>query len=289
MSAHLQHRLDLRPVASRLLDHHRSFQHVPDLTLEQAGRFLDDCLAVLFPHFANDKRMSVAELEARLMTLAGRLRVILCEVTPENCPDADKATDAFIDALPNIATAIRGDAAAILENDPAAASINEVIIAYPGLRAIAAYRLARRLVELKVPEFPRLISEYAHVRTGIDINPGARIGRSFFLDHGTGVVIGGTAIIGDNVKIYQGVTLGALRVRAEERNAKRHPTVEDNVTIYANATILGGQTVVGRDSIIGGNVWLTRSVPPNSRVMYRSVGWQGLAEPEPERPDDYVI
>ncbi|MCK5042210.1 MAG: serine acetyltransferase, partial [Sphingomonadales bacterium] len=124
--------------------------------------------------------------------------------------------------------------------------------------------------KMGVPLFPRLLSEYSHRVTGVDINPGATIGKSFFLDHATAVVIGETAIVGDNVKIYQGVTLGALKVNKGQKNVKRHPTIEDNVIIYANATILGGETVIGHDSIIGGNVWLTKSVQPNSRVMYRS-------------------
>ena len=160
------------------------------------------------------------------------------------------------------------DARAICDFDPASASLEEVIITYPGFFAIAAYRIAHALKTLGVPLIPRLISEYAHSMTGIDINPGAEIGESFFIDHGTGVVIGETTIIKNNVKLYQGVTLGALQVRKDLASTKRHPTVEDNVIIYANATILGGDTVIGQGSIIGGNVWITSSVPENSLVYH---------------------
>ena len=288
MPATLPTRLDLSPIAKRLQDHYTVFGHIPNLTLEEAGRFLNDCMALMFPHFADHKSSSGPELEARLMTLAGRLRFILCEVRPENCPKTDDIVSEFVQALPDIAEDIRRDAQAILENDPAATSLNEVILAYPGLRAVAAYRIAHRLVRHGVGEFPRLIGEYAHQRTGVDINPTAQIGRSLFLDHGTGIVIGGTAVIGDNVKIYQGVTLGALRVKRNGHQEKRHPTIEDNVTIYANATILGGDTVIGRNCVIGGNVWITKSVPANEVVMYKS-GWQGRAEPEPESADHYAI
>jgi serine O-acetyltransferase len=162
------------------------------------------------------------------------------------------------------------DAEEILLNDPAAQSVEEVILAYPGFYAIAVYRLAKELYEQKIPILPRLMSEYAHSQTGIDIHPGATIGTPFFIDHGTGIVIGETTCIGDFVKIYQGVTLGALMVRKSDADIKRHPTIENNVTIYANATILGGKTVIGHDSLIGGNVFLTNSVLPHSTVYQKS-------------------
>jgi serine O-acetyltransferase len=144
--------------------------------------------------------------------------------------------------------------------------VEEVVVAYPGFYAISVYRIAHELYKLRVPVLPRLITEYAHTKTGIDIHPGATIGVPFFIDHGTGVVIGQTALIGNGVKLYQGVTLGALAVRKEQSGAKRHPTIEDNVIIYAGSCILGGKTTVGHDSIIGGNVWLTESVVPYSMV-----------------------
>jgi serine O-acetyltransferase len=150
--------------------------------------------------------------------------------------------------------------------DPAAKSFEEVILSYPGFQAITVHRLAHYFWKAQVPLIPRMMSEMVHGSTGIDIHPGAEIGESFFIDHGTGVVIGETTVIGSNVKLYQGVTLGALSVKKEEGNRKRHPTIEDDVTIYSNATILGGETVIGRGSIIGGNVWITESVPPNTTV-----------------------
>ena len=162
------------------------------------------------------------------------------------------------------------DLAAILHFDPAAKSRSEVLTAYPGFYAIAIYRLAHRLWTLDVPVLPRLMVAYVHGKTGIDIHPAAKIGSRFFIDHGTGIVIGETSIIGDDVKIYQGVTLGALSVSKEKATEKRHPTIGNDVTLYANATILGGDTHIGDGSVIGGNVWITRSVPPNSLVYHKS-------------------
>lgn len=162
------------------------------------------------------------------------------------------------------------DLKAIFEFDPAAKSRAEVLISYPGFFAITVYRLAHELWEHNVPLLPRMMSEYVHSKAGIDIHPGAEIGERFFIDHGTGIVIGETSVIGNNVKIYQGVTLGALSVSKAEASVKRHPTIGNDVTIYANATILGGATTIGNGSIIGGNVWVTHSVPPNSLVYHKS-------------------
>ncbi len=169
-------------------------------------------------------------------------------------------------ALTGIRAMLQMDVRAAVEGDPAANSADEVILAYPSIAAITVHRVAHFLYRRQVPLLPRIMSEYIHHRTGIDIHPGAQIGRSFFIDHGTGVVIGETTEIGDRVKIYQGVTLGALSVSRSMRGHKRHPTIEDDVTIYSGATILGGDTVIGRGSIIGGNVWLVSSVPPYSKV-----------------------
>ncbi|MFM1877475.1 MAG: hypothetical protein RLZZ241_341 [Bacteroidota bacterium] len=174
----------------------------------------------------------------------------------------------YVELLPEILTNLNLDARAIWEGDPAAESIQEIYMAYPGFYAIAIYRLAHELHTLGFPLVPRLMTEYAHGKTGVDINPGAKIGKSFFIDHGTGVVIGETTCIKDHVKVYQGVTLGALFVEKELRQTKRHPTIENGVTIYANATILGGNTVIGNNSVIGGNAWVTESVPPNSIVFH---------------------
>jgi serine O-acetyltransferase len=161
------------------------------------------------------------------------------------------------------------DANAFTKFDPASESVEEVILCYPGFFSIAVYRLAHVLYNLRVPILPRVMTEYAHSITGVDIHPGAQIGKCFFIDHGTGTVIGETTLIGDNVKIYQGVTLGALFVEKKMAKKKRHPTIEDNVIIYARSTILGGETVIGHDTVIGGNVWLTESVPPNSLVYQK--------------------
>lgn len=175
--------------------------------------------------------------------------------------------------LPVVRERLAGDVRFTFESDPAATSIEEVVFCYPGIFALSAYRVAHRLHELGVPMIPRILTEHAHTRTGIDIHPGAKIGERCFIDHGTGVVIGATCDIGSDAKIYQGVTLGALSVTTEgvsrESPAKRHPTLEDRVTVYAGATILGGETVVGHDSIIGGNVWLTKSVPAGSKIYHR--------------------
>lgn len=177
---------------------------------------------------------------------------------------AEKTAIALIDEIPELRRQIHLDIQALYEGDPAAKSDEEVIVSYPGLDAIVIYRVAHFLYKNGIPVIPRIMTEYSHSRTGIDIHPGATIGESFFIDHGTGIVIGETTIIGKNVKIYQGVTLGAMSVKKEFMDKKRHPTIEDNVTIYANATILGGQTVIGEGSIIGGNTWVTHSVPPHT-------------------------
>jgi serine O-acetyltransferase len=178
----------------------------------------------------------------------------------------------FLRALPALRALLAEGVQAAYDGDPAAKSSGEVIFSYPATVAITTYRLAHQLLELGVPLLPRILSEQAHAVTGIDIHPGAAIGRRFFIDHGTGVVIGETTEIGDDCKLYQGVTLGALSFPKDAcgqliRGQKRHPTLEDRVTVYAGATILGGDTVIGHDSVIGGNVWLTESVPPHSKVV----------------------
>lgn len=187
--------------------------------------------------------------------------------------DEDRGTEEvlrkFRAMLPYLQQLVISDMKAAYEGDPAAKSYEEIIAAYPGPLAVLIQRTANCLYKLKVPILPRIMTEYAHSITGIDIHPGAEIGESFFIDHGTGVVIGETAVIGNHVKIYQGVTLGALSIRGghKQKWLKRHPTVEDNVTIYAGATILGGNTVIGKNSIIGGNAWVTQSVPPSTKIF----------------------
>lgn len=190
---------------------------------------------------------------------------LACWDTNKPC---SKVWESYVLQLPRILERLNLDAEATVNCDPASLSLEEVYMAYPGFYAIAIYRLAHELYKEGFPLVPRLMTEYAHRQTGVDINPGAQIGDSFHIDHGTGVVIGETAIIKNHVKIYQGVTLGGLFVAKSLQKTKRHPTIENNVTIYANATILGGETVIGENSIIGGNAWLTESVPANSTVFH---------------------
>lgn len=201
---------------------------------------------------------------------------------------ADKKTEAFFQKLPALQQRLYKDAACYLRFDPAAKTLEEVIITYPGFFALCVHRIAHELHQLGLPLISRLFSEYAHSKVGIDIHPAAKIGKNFFMDHGTGIVIGETTEIGDNVKIYQGVTLGALYVEKKLSDVKRHPTVEDNVVIYANATILGGATVIGHDSTIGGGAWLTQSVIPYS-LVYNTVDVKIRTVKDFVYPNDFVI
>ena len=186
---------------------------------------------------------------------------------PDQIETAQRISTEFIKTLPTFRACLIEDANAALLGDPAASSIDEIILTYPGFRAIKIYRLAHWLYTQNIPILPRIMSEYGHGLTGIDIHPGATIGHRFFIDHGTGVVIGESTVIGDDVKLYQGVTLGAHSVSRNLAGNKRHPTLEDGVVIYAGATVLGGETVIGRGCVVGGNVWLTHSVDPNSMVL----------------------
>ncbi len=184
--------------------------------------------------------------------------------------NAEQIWKTFKTNLPEIRRMLDLDAVAFENNDPASYNLAEIYLAYPGFHAISIYRLSHALYKLKVPILPRMMSEYIHGITGIDIHPGATIGESFYIDHGTGIVIGETSIIGKDVKIYQGVTLGGISVAKSLASTKRHPTIEDNVCIYANATVLGGDIVIGENSVIGANVWITESVPENSLVTYQT-------------------
>lgn len=247
---------------------------LPIALREHAEEFAGQCLGLLFPHFHAGARLDRAGLRHLAGEIASRLALVVREVasaTPGLALDAGAITGAFLDGLPVIHDSLLTDAQAHLEGDPAARSLDEVILAYPGFRAVALYRIANRLHRLGVPLLPRLITELGHRETGIDIHPGATIGRAFSIDHGTGVVVGETTVVGDRVKLYQGVTLGAASVRKDLADMKRHPTIGHDVVIYANATILGGDTIIGAGSIIGGNVWLTRSVPVNSIVTHEGV------------------
>lgn len=215
-------------------------------------------------------RVDPAELRSEVPAVANGLFKLLEQVElPETGPDAATLATRFISRLVTLRERLSHDVEAAYSGDPAAAGYDEIVLAYPSIRALAVHRIAHELYGYGVPLLPRIMSEYAHDHTGIDIHPGATIGSHFFIDHGTGVVIGETAHIGDRVRVYQGVTIGAasLRDASRLRGKKRHPTIEDDVTIYAGATILGGETVIGRGSVIGGSVFLTESVPPGTRVM----------------------
>lgn len=215
---------------------------------------------VLFPICPSDQS-NEKSLFVFYSVMVGNLSALMSK------KEAEDIVDAFMIKLPDLQKKLYKEAEVFNQYDPAANTVEEVILTYPGFFALVVHRISHELYKLNTPIIPRLFSEYAHSKVGVDINPGAQIGHSFYIDHGTGIVIGETTIIGNNVKIYQGVTLGALFVTKELSNKKRHPTIEDNVVIYANATILGGTTVVGHDSTIGGNAWLTRSVVPYSQVV----------------------
>ncbi len=235
---------------------------------ELVCKWLDGCLALLFPEFSNHSFHSYREFEQYYTQIQLELYRILDLLDDSMSVDVEELESAYMERLPHLRALLLKDAAAINEGDPASVGMTEVIRTYPGFYAIAVFRLAHEFLQLGVPLIPRILTEHAHMRTGIDIHPGAKIDEGFCIDHGTGVVIGETCDIGKNVKIYQGVTLGALSVSKELAQTKRHPTIEDRVVIYAGATILGGDTVIGHDSIIGGNVWLTKSVGPHCRVYY---------------------
>jgi len=230
-----------------------------------AHKFLTDLSNLLFP-VCKEVTINPGKTDIAWDHLKLSLKELLLPVKPVLKKQINEIVEEYFQKIPSIYDQLISDAKAIQKFDPAAYSLEEVISAYPGFQAIMTYRLAHPLYELSVPVLPRLMSEYAHTNTGIDIHAGAKIGKSFFIDHGTGVVIGETSDIGNNVKIYQGVTIGALNVKKSEARTKRHPTIEDNVIIYSGSTILGGKTVIGHNSVIGGNVWLTKSVAPRSVV-----------------------
>jgi serine O-acetyltransferase len=236
----------------------------PHLVIE----WFDKLLGLLFPEFSEREFASKEEVATFGEGLKHTFKGLLLRSKMEVREHADQVINTFFESLPIIRKRLLWDVTAMYEGDPAARSEDEVIRTYPGFYAIAAHRLAHKLHQLNVDLIPRIISEHAHSKTGIDIHPAATIGDYFCIDHGTGIVIGETTEIGDHVKIYQGVTLGALSVKKSDASTKRHPTIEDEVVIYAGASILGGETVIGSQSIIGGNVWLTESVEPGSKIYY---------------------
>lgn len=243
------------------------------LNIAEVRAAIDELVLLLFPQRGCQGMKSTEDIESAISRLKKQFIQYFDSVSvlQENTEAKSSANaEVFFEKLPKLAEILDLDALAALAGDPAAYSREEVIVTYPGFYAVCIYRLAHALWELQIPLLPRLITEYAHEKTGIDINPGAKIGESFFLDHGTGVVIGETAVIGKNVKIYQGVTLGALSVKKKLQSKKRHPTIEDDVVIYANSTILGGDTVIGKGSIIGGNTWIIESVAPGSVITLKA-------------------
>jgi len=251
----------------RYLDHQRAGELPSPLLIEE---WLEGLLQFLFPEFSAVKYSSEQEFLLQYQTNDLKLFSILDSLSSRLPGTSVEIREAFETNLPVVFKALSEDAQAILAGDPAARDRTEVVSTYPGFYALAVHRIAHSLCRLGVPLVPRMISEIAHRKTGVEIHPGAKIGRRFCIDHGTGIVIGETVEIGDDVKMYQGVTLGALSVSKDMARTKRHPTIKDRVVIYAGATILGGDTVIGEDSIIGGNTWIVKSVEPKSRVYYKA-------------------
>jgi serine O-acetyltransferase len=281
-------------VVKRLLascNRNEPFHHLdpaPNPSQDAVVRIIHQVRRILFPGYFTETRLDPINLEYYLGQETTELLEILSkqiilsmqhdclryDQPCSQCRERGHETGLrFIEILPGLRAVLATDVRAALEGDPAAKSYDEVIYSYPGLFAITVYRMAHKLHELDVPLLPRMMTEHAHSLTGIDIHPGAEIGDSFFIDHGTGVVVGETTEIGNRVRIYQGVTLGALSIPRETvdrfRDKKRHPTVEDDVIIYSNATLLGAEAVIGARSIIGGNVWITESVPPDTKVLLK--------------------
>jgi len=257
-------------------------------SMDQLTDIIRQARDIIFPGFFGETRVETFSLKYHIgrvvISLYENLKNQIILSMKHNClrgnlacsrcfEDAHEAAIAFISSLPELRVSLAEDVHAAIEGDPAVKNADEVIFSYPGLFAVTVYRIAHILYDLGIPLIPRMMSEYAHGVTGIDIHPGARIGKKFFIDHGTGVVIGETTVIGDRVRIYQGVTLGALSIPRDSvedfRNRKRHPTIEDDVIIYSNATILGNDAVIGARSVIGGNVWITDRVPPDTKVILK--------------------
>ena len=261
---------------NKIYDSHKQCPECPSPRIVQ--EFFEGLLGVLFPEYAVNILQDKQEVDDKLNYYEIQLQNILGRNKKLINRDSDEVAEEFFHRLSEVYDAIHEDIDAMFAGDPAAKSKTEVIRSYPGFYAIAAYRIAHLLKQQGVSLIPRMITEFAHSKTGIDIHPGAKIGKNFCIDHGTGVVIGETTKIGDHVKIYQGVTLGALSVNKEDADIQRHPTIEDNVVIYAGATILGGKTVIGAGSVIGGNVWLTKSIPPKSKIYYQTKMYDASAE-----------
>ncbi|MBP1584259.1 MAG: serine acetyltransferase [Lachnospiraceae bacterium] len=284
--------MNIDSIVSAILDDYKEDRIInrTDITVQpdrdKVVEILDKLMKMVFPGYFREKNYKFYNLNSRLTVLTEdviynlKKQVAISLVQKpeyenasydERVEASEEITGKFMLKLPDIRALIETDVQAFFDGDPASYNHSEIILCYPGLRAIVTARLAHELYVLGVPLIPRMMTEYAHSRTGIDIHPGATIGKYFFIDHGTGIVVGETTIIGDYVKIYQGVTIGALSTRGGQslRGKKRHPTIEDRVTIYAGASILGGETVIGHDAVIGSNAFITSSVEPESRVSFR--------------------
>ncbi len=285
----------LQEVVSSILDSyhkHPNLERVGKSTLptrEDIVNLVQDIKMLIFPGFIRQEPLEPLDLPyiigQKTVSIFKRLQAYMeqvlcweiaqnganCHDNPSFSKNVEEITIEFLESIPDLRDVLARDVDAIYEGDPAATSKQEIVLGYPGIRALTVHRISHFFYERNIPLLPRIMNEYIHSQTGIDINPGAKIGEGMMIDHGTGVVIGETAVIGKHVRVYQGVTIGALSPtrKANVFKAKRHPTIQDNVVIYSGATILGGDTVVGANSIIGGNVWLTHSVPPNSRVLWQ--------------------
>lgn len=309
------HQSSLQSITDRLVEsysdcgqtHHLGHEPLPSQTA--VNEILTDLFEVLYPGYGQRQNLHQGNIAYHvggiIDGLYDKLLVQICRALKhERCrgesddvceEEAERRTTEMLQALPELRHLLELDVAAAFRGDPAARSHHEIIFCYPGLEAVTIYRLANILYRLNVPFIPRMMTELAHVRTGIDIHPGATIGPGFFIDHGTGVVIGETTLIGENVKVYQGVTLGALSFDRDDSGQlvhgayKRHPTLADNVVVYANATILGGNTVIGEGAVIGSNVWLTRSVEPYSVVVLESPRHRVKGGRDPKATEDILM
>jgi serine O-acetyltransferase len=274
------------------MDDERSFAHIGDEPIHfttSVKEMIDRFRQILFPGYFSGEKIDSANFIYNIGQNVSQLYDILSEAIihvlrhdclryGQRCSECEKGGNEIalkaIKKIPDLRLALADDVRGVFDGDPAAKSFDEIIFSYPGLYAITVYRIAHILFCLKVPQLPRILTEYAHSLTGIDIHPGAEIGNRFVIDHGTGIVVGETSVIGDNVRIYQNVTIGALSLPPDAgeklRDAKRHPTIEDDVIVYSGATILGGETIIGARSVVGGNVWLTSSIPPDTKVFIES-------------------
>ena len=267
------------------LQNQQSQKWIRAIDSKKIFEWIDDLFFILFP----EQVLKQSEIKIRWNRNKIDFENLLIKIgIDKSDSEIKEISDAFYDDIPKIYDFLQNDANAIFNTDPAADCISEIINSYPGFLAIAFYRIANAISSKKIDMLPRIISEYAHSKTGIDIHPNATIDVPFVIDHGTGIVIGETSIIGKNVTIYQGVTLGALQVSKDLEEKKRHPTVEDHVVIYANATILGGSTIIGNNSVIGGNTFVTKSVNPYSTVMQASKN-NIIIQPDTENNNHFSI